>query len=191
MFCIHLSLFLILEQGSSSARIMVNIFGDRGKGSRGLQRIPGPIGPTGARGPKGRKGDTGISGIDDMCRWMSKLVLEQFQQDEVCCFTLADPHKDLIVGAGGVYSTWLSHSKAKLNAVAMKPSKHILHISKTHNALVFENALYKVEVTISPLPFTSNHNYTCVCITFQVEGEHDQFLFTNWQESPTIVSTNL
>ena len=108
----------------------------------------------------------------------------------MCCFTLADPHKDLQIGAGGVYSTWLSHSKAKLNAVAMKPSKHILHISKTHNALVFENALYKVEgAVISPLPFSSNHNYTCVCITFQVEGEHDQFFFTNSQEGE-ILSTN-
>ena len=86
-----------------------------------------------------------------ICRWMPKLVLEQFQQDETCCFTLANQHKDLIVGKDGVYATWLSHSKAKLNAVAVRPSKHILHISKTHNALVFENSLYKVDdVVISP-----------------------------------------
>ena len=101
MFCIHLSLFLTFEQ--RSPRIMVNIFVDHGKGSRGLRRIPGPIGPTGARGPKGRKGDGGSSGIDDMCRWMPKLVLEQFQQDEACCFTLANPQKDLQVGTGGGY----------------------------------------------------------------------------------------
>ena len=79
MFCIHLSLFLTLEQGSS-ARIMVNIFGARGKGNRGLRGVPGPIGPAGSRGPKGRKGDDGNSGIDDMCRWMPKLVLEQYQK---------------------------------------------------------------------------------------------------------------
>ena len=78
------------------------------------------------------------------------------------------------------YTTWLSHSKAKLNAVAMKPSKHILHISKTHNALVFENSLYKVDgAVISLLPYTSKRNYTCACITFQVEGENDQFLFAD------------
>ena len=160
---------------------MVNIFGDRGEDG-----AIGPVGATGLRGPKGSKGDAGSSGIADMCRWLPKLVLEQFQQDEVCCFTLADPHKDLVKGKGGVYTTWLSHSKAKNNAVAIKPSKDIVNISKTQNALRFENSLYKVEAVISPLPFTSKHNYTCVCITFQVEEENDQFLFTDWKDwSPT------
>ena len=113
---------------------------------------------------------------------MPKLVLEQFQTDETCCFALADPHKDLRVGTGGVYTTWISRSKAKKNAVAIKPSKHIIHISKTHNALRFENLLYKVEeVVISPLTYVSKRNYTCVCVTFQVEGENDQFLFADWQ----------
>ena len=150
MFCIHLSLFLTLEQ--RSVRIMFNIFGDRGKGNRGLQGIPGPIGPTGSRGQKEQRGDAGSSGIADVCRWMPKLMLEQFQTDETCYFILADPHKDLRVGTGGVYTTWISRSKAKKNAVAIKPSKHIIHISKTHNALRFENSLYKVEgVVISPL----------------------------------------
>ena len=167
---------------------MVNIFGDRGGGKE--DGATGPVGETGPRGPKGSKGDPGSSGIDDMCRWLSKSVLDQFQKDEICCFTLDDPGKDLKKGAGGGYSTWLSHSKAKLNAVAMKPSKHIINISKTHNALVFEDALYRVDgAVITPLPFSSKHNYTCVCITFQVEGEHDQFLFTNWMEGE-ILSTN-
>ena len=165
---------------------MVNIFGDRGKGNRGLRGVPGPIGPSGPRGAKGRKGDAGVSGIDDMCRWLPKLVLDQFQQAEVCCFTLVEPHKDLIVGKGGVYKAWLSHSKAKLNAVAMYPSKHILHISTIHNALVFDHSLYKVDgAVISPLPYTSKRNYTCACITFQVDGENDQFLFADWQDWST------
>ena len=164
---------------------MVNIFGDRGGGKE--DRAIGPVGETGPRGPKGSKGDAGSSGIDDMCRWLPKLVLEQFQKDEICCFTLEDPGKDLKKGAGGGgYSTWLSHSKAKMNAVAIKPSKHIINISKTHNALRFENSLYKVDgAIISPLPYTSKHNYTCVCVTFQVEGENDQFLFADWQNWST------
>ena len=160
---------------------MVNIFGDRGEDG-----AIGPVGEIGPRGAKGSKGDPGTSGIDDMCRWLPKLVLEQFQKDEMCCFTLEDPGKDLQKGAGGGYSTWLSHSKAKLNAVAIKPSKQIINISKTQNALRFENSLYKVDgAVISPIPFTSKHNYTCVCITFQVEGENDQFLFADWQNWST------
>ena len=166
---------------------MVNIFGDRGGGKE--DGATGPVGETGPRGPKGSKGDPGSSGIDDLCRWLPKMVLEQFHKDEICCFTLTDPKKDLIVGKGGAYTTWLSHSKVKKNAVAVHPSKRILHISKTHNALMFDKSLYSVEVCISPIPITSNHNYTCVCVTFQVDGEHDQFIFTNWQNGG-ILATN-
>ena len=101
---------------------MVNIFGDRRKGNRGLRGVPGPVGPTG-----------------------------------------------------------LSHSKAKLNAVAMKPSKHILHISTTHNALVFDKSLYRVD-DILLLPY-SNRNYTCICVTFQIEGEEDQFIVTDYDSN--------
>ena len=158
---------------------MVNIFGDRGEDG-----AIGAVGETGPRGAKGSKGDPGSGGIDDMCRWLPKLILEQFQKDEMCCFTLEDPGKYLKKGGGGGYSTWLSHSKAKLNAVAIKPSKQIINISKTQNALRFDHSLYKVDgVVISPI--TSKHNYTCVCITFQVEEENDQFLFADWQDWST------
>ena len=158
---------------------MVNIFGDRGGGREEEKGLPGERGP---RGPKGRKGDDGSSGIDDMCRWMPKLVLEQFQQDEACCFTLANPRKDLIKGAGDVYTTWVSHSKAKKNAVAGDhPSKHVIHISTTHNALVFDKSLYRVP-DILLLPY-SNRNYTCICVTFQVDGEEDQFIVTDYDAS--------
>ena len=70
---------------------MVNIFGDRGEDG-----AIGPVGEIGPRGAKGSKGDPGSSGIDDMCRWLPKSVLEQFQKDEICCFTLDDPGNDLL-----------------------------------------------------------------------------------------------
>ena len=139
---------------------MVNIFGDRSGGKE--DGATGPVGETGPRGPKGSKGDPGSSGIDDMCRWLSKSVLDQFQQDEVCCFTLADTHKDLVVSKGGVYTAWLSHSKAKKNAVAGDhPSKHVIHIEKAHNALVFDKSIYWVEDVVL-LPY-KNRSYTCIC----------------------------
>lgn len=159
---------------------MVNIFGDRGKGTQGLRGVPGSVGPTGDRGPSGKSGIAGVGGIADACRWIPKLVLKEFQKDEICRFTHADSSKHLQVGVGGAYTTWISHSNVKKNAVAVQPSKHILHISEKHNALVFENSLYKVDgAIISPLPYTSPHNYTCVCVTFQVEGENDQFIFAD------------
>ena len=96
------------------------------------------------QGP-GVKGDHGRSGIDDMCRWMSDLTLEQFQKNETCCFLLTHPAKDLIKTAGGAYKTWISRSGSlKMDAIK-NPSKKVLHISKTHNALVFVKSLYDID----------------------------------------------
>ena len=74
---------------------MVNIFGDRGVSSDDQQ--PGP------RGHRGVKGYPGRSVIDDMCRWMPDLTLEQFQKNETCCFRLTHPAKDLIKTVAGAY----------------------------------------------------------------------------------------
>ena len=141
---------------------MVNVFGDRGASSDGQ---PGPRGP---RGPKGLKGDPGKSGIDDICRWIPDLVLEQFQKHETCCFKMTDPSKDLQVGSGGAYITWIFRSAPEKNAVAIHPSKQVHYISKKQNALVFNKSLYTVgDVVLSP----ANPNYVYVCVTFQTDGE--------------------
>ncbi len=163
----------------NNALIMVNIFGDRGKGNQGLRGVPGPVGPTGARGSKGSKGDTGRGGIDDACRWMPQLVLEQYQKNETCCFTLADPKKDLLKGPGGVYTTWISHTNVKKNAVADDhPSKHVIYISKPHNALAFDKSLYWVDDVV--ISWKVPQSYTCICVTFQIEGEDDQFIVSDY-----------
>ena len=150
---------------------MVNIFGDRESGATGAR---GPVGP---RGLKGVKGDHGKSGINDMCRWIPDLVLEQFQTNETCCFKLTDPSTDLHKDKSGAYVTWISRSASKMNAVADDPSKQVLHISKEQNALVFDKSLYYVDgIVVAPLA----PSYVYMCVTFQVEGEHDQTIVSNY-----------
>ena len=160
---------------------MINIFGDRESGSRGARGAPGPAGPPGPRGLKGAKGDPGKSGggggIDDMCRWVPDIVIRQFEEHETCCFKITDVSKDLHKGAGGAYVTWISRSASKKNAVADYPSKHVLHISKEQNALVFDKSLYYVDgIVVTPLA----PSYVYMCVTFQVEGEHDQTIVSNY-----------
>ena len=46
-------------------------------GPKGARGAPGPAGVV---GPAGSKGDDGKSGIDDVCKWIPDLVLEQFQE---------------------------------------------------------------------------------------------------------------
>ena len=85
---------------------MVYAFGDRDASS---DNKPGP------RGHRGLKGDPGKSGIDDMCRWIPDLRLEQFQRDKPAAFLLTDPAKDLIKTADGAFSSWIknkSHTKS-------------------------------------------------------------------------------
>ena len=56
---------------------MVDVFG-------GVRRNVGTQGP---RGPVGRTGPSGKPGIDSMSVWMSKTVLQNFQEkDETGCF---------------------------------------------------------------------------------------------------------
>ena len=87
---------------------MVDIFGGAG-GSRNGSR-----GPRGLSGTKGDKGDPGTSGIDDVCRWLPHIALNELRRKETCCFTLTDPKKDLLVVQGGGYVKWLSKSKSNM-----------------------------------------------------------------------------
>ena len=153
---------------------MVDIFGGAG-GSRNGSR-----GPRGLSGTKGDKGDPGTSGIDDVCRWLPDIALNELRRKETCCFTLTDPKKDLLVGQGGGYVKWLSKSKSKHDAVALRASKHVLHISDKHNALVFDNSLYWVDDVI--LSLYNPHSYVCVCVTYQIDGESDQVIISNYDD---------
>ena len=129
---------LCLYQFASKPRavsIMVNIFGDRESEPKGARGTPGPAGPF-----KRLERSGGGGGIDDMCRWIPDLVLEQFQERETCCFKIADVSKDLHKGKDGAYVTWISRTASKKNAVAIHPSKHVLYISQKQNALIFDKS---------------------------------------------------
>ena len=153
------------------------------RGEIGPAGPQGPAGPPGSRGTKGQKGDPGKSGhvgIDDMCRWMPDLVVEQFEKNETCCFKITDPSKDLHVDKGGAYIVWISRSELKKNAVAVHPSKRVLHITEKNNALVFDKSLYRVDdISLGPLA----PSYVYVCVTFQVDGENDQTIVTNYDSN--------
>ena len=186
---------------------MVNIFGDRGKeGSRGERGPIGPVGrigpvgpkgdvgekgvrgprgqlgatgPVGSRGPRGGKGADGRGGIDDICRWLpTSFVLEQFRRTEAACFLITDVDKDVVDDPTRGIILWKSRSSSKRNAVAVRPCKHVRHISDHRAALLFDNSLYNVDkLVISP---PTEHSYVCICVTFQVNGSNDQWLVLDW-----------
>ena len=156
---------------------MVDVFGGTrmGLGSRGKRGPPGPKGPRGMRG---------LGGIDDMCRWIPKLVMEEFRNSENVCLMIADPRTDLMLGEGGVYITWHSRSKSKHDAVAIRGSKNYLVISEKCYGLIFLNNLYKIDdVVLSP---NDSHSYTFICMTYQLHGDSEQFLISNFssEEEP-------
>ena len=113
---------------------MVNVFRDHT--SYGQLGPRGPPGRSGSKGDQGPNGDSGRSGIVD-----------------VSMDTGSDigtiPARELIKTADE-YVTWNSRSALKMNAI-QNPSKKVLHISKTHSALVFIESLYEVDdVVLSP-----------------------------------------
>ena len=111
---------------------------------------------------------------------MPNLVLEQFQKDELYCFTVSDPQQDLQVCTDGVYTASLYRATSKRNDGVVYPSKHVIHISKKHNGLSCENSLYTLRDTV--ISQYSSQSYTCHCVTFQEEGVEDQFIVADWHE---------
>ena len=88
------------------------------------------------------------------------------QKSETYCFLLTDPAKHLTKTAGGAYMTGISRSGSKKNAI-QNPSKKVLHISKTHNALVFIKLMK--DVVLSPVK-----SYVSFCVTYLIPGDEDQ-----------------
>ena len=74
--------------------------------------------------------------------------------------------------------TWIS----RINAI-QNPSKKVLRIPKTHNALVFIKSLYEVkDVVLSP--------FKSLCVTYLILGDEDQTIVTNYDEDNSIVKTH-
>ena len=103
--------------------------GDVGeKGVRGPRGQLGATGPVGSRGPRGGKGADGRGGIDDICRWLpASFVLEQFRKTEGGCFLLTDESRDIKKeDTSGYIKEWVSRSDEQKNAIAVRPSKHMI-----------------------------------------------------------------
>lgn len=167
---------------------MVNVFGDvTGRGGK-----PGPRGERGPRGDKGRQGSIGArgptgadgrGGIDDMCRWLpARFILDQFRKTEKACFLVRDEKRDLKHDVTKGYIAWLSRADSGLDAIAIHPSQHILHVSEHRDALVFDNSLYSVNYcTLTPAE--APDTYVSLCITFRVTGgDADQWLVSDWEQ---------
>ena len=72
------------------------------KGSKGDQ---GVAGSKGDRCPPGPKESAGT--ITDLCTWMPHTVLKNLQEnEEVCCFFIADPKKD-VYRVGSDITQWI------------------------------------------------------------------------------------
>ena len=155
---------------------MVNVFGHKtgGAGERGPRGLPGSAG---ARGPPGK------GGIEDICRWLpASFVLEQFRKTEEACFLLTDEKRDVKEDVTKGFVEWISRSDKKINAIATRPCKQILHISDHRGALIFNNSLYKVEPMIIS-PSSSEDTYVSLCITYKFDGAANtqQWLVSDWE----------
>ena len=189
---------------------MVNVFGDRGDGSRmGSRRPPGrtgPPGPVGERGPsgvkgdrgsKGYKGDQGVAGsegdrgspglkgppgsITDLCTRMPNTVLKNLQENEEAgCFFVAEPSKDFKRGGGGDIKQWISQSQKHLNLEAERASKCLTELPNCRHALVFHNSRCINEDIL----LLANHpgSYGFICITFRASGDYEQIILSNFEK---------
>ena len=149
---------------------MVNIFGDRGSGSRGVRGEAGPPGPPGKRGaegsvgpigPKGdrgvqgpsgpvglqgivgrrgKRGEQGISGVADLCRLMPYTVLKNLRENDEVACFLITDLSKDVLREGDKIKTLISRNVKRYNLTAVKPSKSLKKLDDRY-ALVFDHSL--------------------------------------------------
>ena len=138
---------------------------------------------SGQRGPPGAKGERGESGFNVLCKWMPNLALDGFRKEEDGCFVLTDSATD-VKHDGKKITEWYSRSLKKFNLSAEegKECTRLVTINEGHKALIFDKCLY----TSDDLALTPRIDcYTYICVTFSVEGDHDQEIITDCHPSMT------
>lgn len=113
-----------------------------------------------------RNDTSNLRNIFDVSEWMPDQTFSGFvKEGEIASLHISKDKPELRIGSGGNIVTWVSSSNTKINADAVRPSKHAENISVDRWALVFNaNVQYKIEI---PLRTTDT---TCACITFRIEN---------------------
>ena len=151
----------------------MDVFG----GSRVRQR-----GIRGARGIRGRDGT-----MSDLCTWMPQTLLLGLQTlDEIACYLLTDPKKDLVISKDRTIQKWISRNTLNaLNLYAEKPSSTLSVVVEGRYAIT----LYENRYVHDDVPFLTNLTDTngFLCVTFRVDGDGMETVllssYTN-QDSP-------
>ena len=165
---------------------MVNVFGDN-DGVSGLRGARGPVGPVGPegeegpRGPRGEKGDMGPSGLEELCKWLPDFTLRELQKTESCCYFFPRDGSGY-EKSGSVIEKMLSHSTHpalldhSVDAVAVekKGCNNTIPISHDRFALRFEGDMLYRGTGIQLV--NPNHAWVCLCVTFQVTAQYDQWI---------------
>ena len=176
---------------------MVNIFGDRGSGSRGVRGEAGPPGPPGMRGaegsvgpigpkgdrgvqgpsgpvglqgivgPRGKRGEQGISGVADLCRLMPYTVLKNLRKNDEVACFIITDLSKDILREGDKIKTLISRNVKCYNITAVKPSKSLKKLDDRY-ALAFDHSRY-ISTDIV-LDVHQPGYFSCICITFRVSA---------------------
>ena len=127
------------------------------------------------RGPRGFRGKDGS--IVDLSIWMPQTILNNLQSnDESCCFIIKDLTRD-VKRKGKIIEKWISRSK-KGDLKAEKASHEIEELEDRY-VINFDKNRYSTE-SLSLFTNTAQA-YGFLCVTFQVHGENDQVLISDYQ----------
>ena len=128
------------------------------------------------RGPRGFRGKDGT--MDDFCTWMPKTLLNNLQRnDEICCFFIDDPTRDLQHDQKDI-TKWLSRSAKSFHLIAEKPAQNTIELVNERYAIEFKNSRYFND----ELDFfaKNSRSYGFFPITFRISGDDEQTLISNW-----------
>lgn len=125
-----------------------------------------------SRGPRGYAGKDGT--LKDLVMWMPLTILNNFQNEEHCCFFIKNND---IERKGKAIQKWVSRSK-KGDLIADIPSSKLEQLSDRY-AIVFEKNRYSsMELTLFE---NRPSSYGFLCVTYRTRSERDQVLVSNYQ----------
>ena len=161
--------------------------GSRGeRGEAGPPGVRGADGKEGARGPRGERGLPGpSSSLEEMCKWMPNLILNNLQtHEEQCCLFIEDLDKDIERSPDGFYiRKWISRTgRGTALSPGMRASSDLVVAPKGRHALSFHRKKTEYIIYDLPLLYHDKTSFGYICVTFRTSSAVDQALLTNYRD---------
>ena len=175
------------SRGEVGPRGEIGPRGDTGPaGEQGERGERGETGPRGERGRRGERGPSTAASMEEMCKWMPHLILDNLQTyEEQCCLFIEDVSKDIVRDHDDYIRKWVSRTgRGNAESPGMRASGDLVAIpQRGRHALSFHRKKTEYIIYDLPLLYHDKTSFGYICVTFRTSSAEDQALLTNYRDA--------